>query len=730
MIATVPAVLLPTFIELAIMVLAPLFALASTISAKLNGSEILSLFDDLMVKPAVRVLGPGHKKKIVAYLRFSTLAQSEDSLERQLELIYQAAEFFGLEIVEIFEDRGVSGTRVSRPGLDRALAYVRSGRAQGVMVEDCDRLARRCSIIPVLFDDLKDINCELWERRHGHIDTAFKANIFAGMAAEDHRKLLERTGYGRRQKIEAGQISVEPYGWKFNDKTGLLEIDPGERDVLLRINSDLRAGLKPPAILRSLNAENIPGPRGGGWGETAIRYCARNTLQVGVYIYGRARRGKPQKLPTVRALHPHLAIMSEADYRAGLACLKTTREPVAKCDDASEPESGEAGEIRQLRESVDILHGKMFCADCRRLMRSRDSDKAGTRKDFYCKSRYDEIFRHHLSAEIVRDIVLDVIVGELANEAFESRSREHVEAARATQGAAAARTRISLSNRIAAAKAEIARSFDDDAWGRGFSEDEKSARRQELERRLRAADEERIALDADTQAAVDLGKRAEDLKSALEALVRDGLPDDDSRSSQRLRALVGAVVHDVVVQPLEDGKRFRLTVLIAPGGDAGSPAAEIATFEREVFSTRLLRPEAGLYDAIRAASARGLWTLDAREFSDVMKTQPALQNAFQRWDPEIARRLLNAALISSAVRLSTTHLERLSGVNVDSSRLKFYDLARRGVLADFIRAVVKIDPDRFREIDPAWPYLTGRLSHVVIPGERRFAVNSQPASRS
>lgn len=729
MIATAPAMLLPTIIELMIMVLAPLSALASTVSAKLNGSELLSLFDDLMVKPAIRLLGPGHKKKIVAYLRFSTIAQSDDSLARQLALIYQAAEFFGLEIVEIFEDRGVSGTRVSRPGLDRALAYVRSGRAKGIMVEDCDRLARRCSIIPVLFDDLKDIDCELWDRRHGHIDMALKANIFAGMAAEDHRKLLERTGYGRRQKIEAGQISVEPYGWRFNEKTGVLEIDPEERDVLLRINADLRAGLNPPAILRSLNAENIPAPRGGAWGETAVRYCARNTLQVGVYIYGRARNGKPQKLPTVRALHPDLAIMSEADYLAGLACLKSKR-PVAKRDDAFELESAEASEVRQLRESVDILHGKMFCADCRRLMRSRVSDKSGDRRDFYCKSRHDEIFRHHLSAEIVRDLVLDVIVGELANEAFESRFREHLEAARATQGATAARARISLSNRITAAKAEIVRSFEDDAWGRGFSEDQKAARREELERRVRTADDERIALDADAQAAVGLGKRAQDLKSALEALVRDGLPTDDSRASQRQRALVGAVVHDVVVQPLEDGKRFRLTVLIAPGGDAGSPTAEITMFEREVFSARLLRPEAELYDAIRAASAQGLWTLDAREFSDVMKTQPALQNAFRRWDPEIARRLLNAALISSAVRLSTTHLERLSGVNVDSSRLKFYDLARRGVLAEFFHAAAKIDQERFRQLDPAWPYLTGRLSHVVIPGERRLAVDSQPVSRS
>src|SRR5947207_15213085 len=72
------------------------------------------------------------------YLRVSTLDQHP---ETQLHDLRQMAAQRGLEIAGIYEDR-ITGTRASRPGLDRLMSDARQGKFQVLVVWSCDRLAR------------------------------------------------------------------------------------------------------------------------------------------------------------------------------------------------------------------------------------------------------------------------------------------------------------------------------------------------------------------------------------------------------------------------------------------------------------------------------------------------------------------------------------------------------------------------------------------------------------
>ncbi|PYV23562.1 MAG: hypothetical protein DMG24_13620 [Acidobacteria bacterium] len=47
----------------------------------------------------------------------------------------------GLEVAGIYEDR-ITGTRASRPGLDRLMSDARQGKFQVLVVWSCDQLAR------------------------------------------------------------------------------------------------------------------------------------------------------------------------------------------------------------------------------------------------------------------------------------------------------------------------------------------------------------------------------------------------------------------------------------------------------------------------------------------------------------------------------------------------------------------------------------------------------------
>lgn len=88
--------------------------------------------------------------KLVAYLRVSTIEQAEHGygLDAQRAAIRSAAKKLNARIVAWTTDEGLSGTldAVDRPGLAEALAHLRTGKADGLIVRDLDRLARAVSV--------------------------------------------------------------------------------------------------------------------------------------------------------------------------------------------------------------------------------------------------------------------------------------------------------------------------------------------------------------------------------------------------------------------------------------------------------------------------------------------------------------------------------------------------------------------------------------------------------
>lgn len=82
--------------------------------------------------------------RVVGYVRVSTDKQATEgrSLEVQRETIAAYAANNGLTLVGIFEDAGMSGHSLARPGLQCALDEVRTGSASAVVVTALDRLTR------------------------------------------------------------------------------------------------------------------------------------------------------------------------------------------------------------------------------------------------------------------------------------------------------------------------------------------------------------------------------------------------------------------------------------------------------------------------------------------------------------------------------------------------------------------------------------------------------------
>lgn len=81
------------------------------------------------------------EQKIACYCRVSTLDQAT-GMESQIRVLKQYCEQNEIKNVEFFTDEGISGTKASRPALDRLMASVDKGEVSAVVVYSFSRFAR------------------------------------------------------------------------------------------------------------------------------------------------------------------------------------------------------------------------------------------------------------------------------------------------------------------------------------------------------------------------------------------------------------------------------------------------------------------------------------------------------------------------------------------------------------------------------------------------------------
>lgn len=79
---------------------------------------------------------------VVIYARYSSHAQTEQSIEGQLATCYDFAEKNGYSIVGEYIDRAISGTSDNRPEFQKMIDASERKHFQGVLVYQLDRFAR------------------------------------------------------------------------------------------------------------------------------------------------------------------------------------------------------------------------------------------------------------------------------------------------------------------------------------------------------------------------------------------------------------------------------------------------------------------------------------------------------------------------------------------------------------------------------------------------------------
>jgi site-specific DNA recombinase len=237
------------------------------------------------------------------YARVSSDRQRrEQTIQSQTAALRELAGGRALLVAEdlVFEDEGVSGAVLRRPGLERLRDLAVEGRFEVLLCHAPDRLARRYAYQVLLLEEFQRSGIEVVfakepERSGTPEDELLRQ--FQGMIAEYERaQIAERCRRGKLHRARAGAVSVlarAPYGYRYVKKSehadAFYEIDEVEaavvREVFRRYVED---GESIGRIACWLSAQAVPTRTGKtGWNNATIWGMLRNPAYAGHAAYGK-----------------------------------------------------------------------------------------------------------------------------------------------------------------------------------------------------------------------------------------------------------------------------------------------------------------------------------------------------------------------------------------------------------------------------------------------------------
>ena len=231
--------------------------------------------------------------------RYSSHNQRDASIEQQIDAAKAYAAECGIEIIDTYADRAVSGRSDRRPEFQRMLKDAQKGCFGFVIAWKSNRMGRnmmqsmvneailaecgvKCLYTEEDFDDSAAGRFAL--RSMMNVDQFYSENL-----AEDIKRGME---YNASQCMVTGAV---PFGYTIG-KDKRLEIDEPRAEIVREIFRRYVSGDAAIDIARDLNARGLKTQRGGDWNKGSFHRMLHNERYTGVYIFQdlRVEGGIPQ----------------------------------------------------------------------------------------------------------------------------------------------------------------------------------------------------------------------------------------------------------------------------------------------------------------------------------------------------------------------------------------------------------------------------------------------------
>ena len=358
----------------------------------------------------------------VIYARYSSHAQRDVSIEQQIRACKKFAQRQDLDVVDIYEDRALTGTSDRRPGFQKMIRDAERAGWSYVIVYTLDRFARNRYDSATYKRKLKNSGVKVLSAMENISDDPMgilMESMLEGYAeyysAELSRKVLRGHEDNASKCLVNGRL---PLGY-VRGPDSRYAIEESEAEVVREIFRRVRDGESFASIIDNLNARGIPTKCGGKWNRSSFNRLLSNERYTGVYIYGKIR--KPGGIPP---------IVPQALFDA-VQCILHLK-PNARRDP-----TGRTPQKRRRENGIYLLTGKLFCGHCKSPMIGISGTSQTSTPHFYytCKGRrsdHDSCHKKNIRRDTIeqfittamKEIMLtDDAVNALADAAIEYQNR-------------------------------------------------------------------------------------------------------------------------------------------------------------------------------------------------------------------------------------------------------------------------------------------------------------------
>jgi DNA invertase Pin-like site-specific DNA recombinase len=218
--------------------------------------------------------------RLIGYARASTDDQ-EITLDAQPDKMRGYAELYEHEIVEMIVE-AESASSLNRPGIQRALAMMKAGQADGLLVVKLDRLTREQGDWQFL---IKNYFCERAGKQlfsvNDYIDTRTATgrmilNMQITIAQWERETIGERTKAALQHKISKNErVGSIRYGYDLTDDGKMLSANSAEQATIQLMRQWHETGCSYREIAAELNGRQIRSKKGKLWSASAVYYILK-----------------------------------------------------------------------------------------------------------------------------------------------------------------------------------------------------------------------------------------------------------------------------------------------------------------------------------------------------------------------------------------------------------------------------------------------------------------------
>ncbi len=309
------------------------------------------------------------------------------SLTEQKERLETFCKFKGYEIVDYYEDAGISAkTGNHRPDFERLKSDIKSKKINTIVALKLDRITRSIydweNLITFLDENDAYLDCANDEINTTTANGKMISRLLMSVSQNEIERTSERTKIGLAGAIKSGHIPhVAPLGYKHEDKR--LVIDYSTKDIVVRIFDLYYNGYSYQKISNLFNEEKVLGKT--NWRDSTIVTILENEIYKGDFVHGK------------RTKHP--------TYYEDVVEPIISKEMWGDCQVQKKKNS------RSFQRTLTYLYmQKLKCPKCNRILGGKATTKKNGKSYFYyycndCKIEFKEKIINDYFNQFISELV-------------------------------------------------------------------------------------------------------------------------------------------------------------------------------------------------------------------------------------------------------------------------------------------------------------------------------------